>query len=192
MTAAGRRLPVVGAADTSPAPSGVERIAVIGLGAVGGSIAMALRQAWPAALIIGIDTHDVVEAAIRLHAIDVGASDLVIAGGADLVVLAGGAAEAARVLPHLAEAIPRGATVLVLAAPEAVAGAAAAMPGRFAVVAGLPSLALSAPGIRAAAADLFLGRPWPLQRLSGSDDGLVKAAALVRAAGADPGGLPRA
>jgi len=192
VTAAGRRLPVVGAADTSPAPSGVERIAVIGLGAVGGSIAMALRQAWPAALIIGIDTHDVVEAAIRLHAIDVGASDLMIAGGADLVVLAGGAAEAARVLPHLAEAIPRGATVLVLAAPETVASEAAAMPSRFAVVAGLPAVAVSAPGIGAAEANLFLGRPWLLQHLAGPADGLGKAAALVRAAGADPGGTPHA
>ena len=192
VTLGGTRLPVVGAAGAAPAPAGVERIAVVGLGAVGGSLAMALRRAWPGSLVIGIDTHEAVEAAIRLHAIDLGADDLMIASDADLVVLAGGATEAARVLPHLAGAIPRGATVLVLAAPEAVAGAAAAMPGWFAVVAGLPSLALSAPGIRAAAADLFLGRPWPLQRLSGSDDGLVKAAALVRAAGADPGGLPRA
>jgi prephenate dehydrogenase len=190
MTPGGRRLPVVGAADTAPA--GVERIAVVGLGAVGGSIAMALRKAWPAALVIGIDAHDVVEAAIRLHAIDVGASDLVIAGDADLVVLAGGAAESARVLPHLADAIPRGATVLVLAAPETVAGEAAAMPSRFAVVAGLPAVVLSAPGIRAADANLFLGRPWPLQHLAGPADGLVKADALVRAAGADPGGAPHA
>jgi prephenate dehydrogenase len=153
---------------------------------------MALRRAWPAALVIGIDAHDVIEAAIRRQAIDVGASDLVIAGGADCVVLAGGAAEAARVLPHLADAMPSGATVLVLAAPEAVAGAAAAMPSRFAVVAGLPAVAVGAPGIRAADANLFLGRPWPLQHLSGSAEGLVRAAALVRAAGADPGGAPQA
>ena len=192
MTAAGRRLPVAGAADAPPEPAGVERIAVIGLGAVGGSIAMALRKAWPAALIIGVDAHHVVEAAIRRHAIDVGASDLAIAGGADLVVLAGGAAEAARVLPHLAEAIPRGATVLVLAAPAAVASEAAAMPSRFTVVAGLPAAAVSAPGIGAADANLLMGRPWPLQHVAGPADGLVKAAALVRAAGADPVGSPQA
>jgi prephenate dehydrogenase len=190
VTAGVRRLPVLGAAEAAPA--GVERIAVVGLGAVGGSIAMALRRAWPASLVIGIDAHDVVEAAIRLQAIDIGASDLLIAGDADLVVLAGGAAEAARVLPHLSDAIPRGATVLVLAEAAAVAGEAAAMPSRFAVVAGLPAVALRAPGIRAADANLLTGRPWPLQHLAGSADGLVKAAALVRAAGADPGGAPQA
>jgi prephenate dehydrogenase len=192
VTAGGTRLPVVAASDAAPAPAGVERIAVVGLGAVGGSLAMALRRAWPASLVIGIDTHEAVEAAIRLHAIDVGADDLMIAGDADIIVLAGGATEAARVLPHLAGVIPRDATVLVMAAPEDITLEAAAMPHRLAVVAGLPSVEVRSAGIRAADADLFLGRPWPLQRLSGPEDGLPKAAALARAAGADPGGVPRA
>ncbi len=192
MTPGGRRLPVIRAADAAPAPAAAECIAVVGLGAVGGSLAMALRRAWPASLVIGIDTHDAVEAAIRLHAIDLGADDLMIAADADLVVLAGGATEAARVLPHLAGVISREATVLVMAAPEAISLEAAAMPDRFAVVAGLPSVQVRAAGIRAADADLFLGRPWPLQHLSGPEDGLPTAAALARAAGADPGGVPRA
>jgi prephenate dehydrogenase len=192
VTAGGTRLPVVAASDAAPAPAGVERIAVVGLGAVGGSLAMALRRAWPASLVIGIDTHEAVEAAIRLHAIDVGADDLMIAGDADIIVLAGGATEAARVLPHLAGVIPRDATVLVMASPEDITLEAAAMPHRFAVVAGLPSVEVRSAGIRAADAGLFLGRPWPLQRLSGPEGGLPKAAALARAAGADPGGVPRA
>lgn len=192
MTPGGRRLPVIRAAEAAPAPAAVERIAVVGLGAVGGSLAMALRRAWPASLVIGVDTHDAVEAAIRLHAIDLGADDLMIAADAGLVVLAGGAPEAARVLPHLAGVISRDATVLVMAAPETISLEAAAMPDRFAVVAGLPSVQVRAAGIRAADADLFLGRPWPLQRLSGPEDGLRTAAALARAAGADPGGVPRA
>ena len=103
MTAGVRRLPVLGAAEAAPA--GVERIAVVGLGAVGGSIAMALRRAWPASLVIGIDAHDVVEAAIRLQAIDVGASDLLIAGDASAAPRTG------RRLPAAVTARPtRGAT----------------------------------------------------------------------------------
>ena len=184
MTAGGTRLPVIGPEVAAPAAAGPGRIAIVGLGAVGGSLAMALRQAWPASLIIGVDTHDAIEAAIRLHAVDVGADDLMIAGEADMVVLAGGAAEAARASAYLADAIAGAATVLVLATPDSARDAAQALPARFAVVAGVPSLAVKAAGIGGAQAELFTGRPWPLQLLSGPASALAQAAALVRAAGA--------
>ena len=72
------------------------------------------RQVWPAALVIGVDTNDVIETAMRMHAVDVGADDLVVAAEADLVVLAGGADENARAMPYLAEAIAGDAVVLAL------------------------------------------------------------------------------
>lgn len=191
MTPGGRRLPVIGPVPGAP-PAGIERIAVIGLGAVGASLALALRHAWPASLVIGVDTHDVVETAVRLHAIDVGADDLMIAGDADLLLLAGGAEEALRVVPHLSDAVPGNATVVILAPSEALAGALADAPARFGIVAGVPEVTLKAPGIGAADAHLFAGRRWPLRLLAGTDDALAKASALVRAVGAHPGGAPRA
>ena len=59
-----------------------------GLGLIGGSIALAARQIWPAALVIGVDRKDVLERAMVLHAIDVAADDPVVLADADLVILA--------------------------------------------------------------------------------------------------------
>jgi prephenate dehydrogenase len=74
MTGGGLRLPVVPPgrpADPSPA---FERAAIVGLDVVGASLALAIRQAWPAALVIGVDRSDVLDKAMRLHVVDLGAS----------------------------------------------------------------------------------------------------------------------
>jgi prephenate dehydrogenase len=63
-------------------------VGVVGLGLIGGSLALACRQAWPTSLVIGVDRPEVVEEAIARHAIDVAADDLFILSEADLVVLA--------------------------------------------------------------------------------------------------------
>ena len=57
-----------------------EKIGIVGLGLIGGSIALAARQIWPTSLVIGVDNKDVLETAMRLHAIDVAADDLDRAG----------------------------------------------------------------------------------------------------------------
>ena len=48
----------------------------------------AARELWPTALVIGVDNKDVLETAMRLHAIDVAADDLIVLAEADLVILA--------------------------------------------------------------------------------------------------------
>src|SRR5215831_11400622 len=78
----GRRAPAAGEAPI------FEKIGIVGLGLIGGSIAMAARQIWPASLVIAVDNKDVLETAMRLHAIDVAADDLVVLAEADLVILA--------------------------------------------------------------------------------------------------------
>src|SRR3990172_11102221 len=65
-----------------------EKIGIVGLGLIGGSIALAARELWPSSLVIAVDNKDVLETAMRLHAIDVAADDLVVLAEADLVVLA--------------------------------------------------------------------------------------------------------
>jgi len=61
VTGGGTRLPVIGGVlPPAPAP-GFERIAIVGLGTVGASLAAAVRQAWPRSLVIGVDTRDVIE-----------------------------------------------------------------------------------------------------------------------------------
>ena len=186
VTSSGRRLPVLGGAQGSGAAPSFQRIAIVGLGAVGGSLAMALREAWPASLVIGVDTHEAVEAAIRLHAIDVGAADLVVAGDADLVVLAGGLAENLGVLPFLADAIAGEAVVLVMGPAAPIAPAAKALPDRLVVVAGLPAADVRGRGIHAASAALFRDRAWPVEAVSGPPGAVVRVQDLVRAVGGVP------
>src|SRR5918911_1226738 len=65
-----------------------EKIGIVGLGLIGGSIALAARQLWPASLVIAVDHKDVLETAMRLHAIDVAADDPMVLAEADLVILA--------------------------------------------------------------------------------------------------------
>ena len=83
-----RSLPVIqpGVSDASPPP--FARIGIVGLGLIGGSLALACRRRWPQALVIGVDRNDVLEAAVVRHAIDVAADDLDMLAGAELVVLA--------------------------------------------------------------------------------------------------------
>src|ERR1700704_5118796 len=69
-------------------PPVFDKIGIVGLGLIGGSIALAARQIWPSALVIGVDGKDVLETAMRLHAIDVAADDLIVLAEADLVILA--------------------------------------------------------------------------------------------------------
>ena len=190
VTSSGRRLPVLGGAQGSGAAPSFQRIAIIGLGAVGGSLAMALREAWPASLIIGVDTHEAVEAAIRLHAIDVGAADLVVAGDADLVVLAGGLTENLGVLPFLADAIAGEAVVLVMGSAAPIAPAAQSLPDRLAIVAGLPAADVRGRGIHAASAALFRDRAWPVEAVSGPPGAVVRVQELVRAVGGVPTAAP--
>src|SRR3954454_8567403 len=86
-----RELPIIqlgrpGTAST--APPIFDKIGIVGLGLIGGSIALAARQLWPKALVIGVDNKDVLETAMRMHAIDVAADDLIVLAEADLVILA--------------------------------------------------------------------------------------------------------
>ena len=65
-----------------------EKIGIVGLGLIGGSIALASRQLWPSSLVIAVDNKDVLETAMRLHAIDVAADDMIVLAEADVVILA--------------------------------------------------------------------------------------------------------
>src|SRR5262245_2072078 len=98
-----RQLPVIDRerrADEAPV---FERIAIVGLGLIGGSLAQAIRQRWSRGLIIAIDRKDVLESAMRAHTADVAGDDLVMAQDADLIVLAAPVQQNVRTLMQLAE-----------------------------------------------------------------------------------------
>src|SRR5437867_9862008 len=70
------------------APPLFDKIGIVGLGLIGGSIALRAREVWPLALVIAVDQKGVLETAMRLHAIDVAADDMVLLAVPDLLVLA--------------------------------------------------------------------------------------------------------
>src|SRR6188768_541802 len=80
-----------------------QRVGIVGLGLIGGSIALAARQIWPAGLVIGVDRKDVLERAMVLHAIDVAADDAVVLAEADLVILAAPIQQNLEILRELGE-----------------------------------------------------------------------------------------
>src|SRR3989440_12484566 len=83
-----------------------EKIGIVGLGLIGGSIALAARELWPTSLVVGVDTKDVLETAMRLHAIDVAADDMVVLAEVDLVVLAPPVRQNIERLARLHHAVP--------------------------------------------------------------------------------------
>src|SRR5438552_5448961 len=81
-------LPVIQPRDARQGqPAVFDRVGIVGLGLIGGSIALRARELWPSALVIAVDNKDVLEIAMRLHAVDVAADDPVVLAEADLVVL---------------------------------------------------------------------------------------------------------
>jgi prephenate dehydrogenase len=70
MTDDSRQLPVIQPGKSPGLPPIFHKIGVVGLGLIGGSIALAARALWPTALVIGVDRKDVLEKAMVLHAID--------------------------------------------------------------------------------------------------------------------------
>jgi prephenate dehydrogenase len=187
MTGGSRPLPVAGL-DRLPESAPVfQRVAIVGLGFVGGSLAMGIRQAWRSSLVIGVDHNAALEMAMRLHAVDVGADDLVIAREADLVVLAGPPDDNLRVMPHLADAISGDAAVLAIGgASRDVSAAGAVLPGRMPLAGARPLLESPASGLASARPDAFRGCTWlvwPAAATGGTVDRLL---GLLRAIGGEP------
>lgn len=194
-----RFLPVLSNADAGaaalPTPPVFERIAIVGVGAVGGSIALAARRAWPSALVIGLDRHEVLERAMIAHAVDVASTDPMIISEADLVVLATPVEEIVRLIPALPSQLGGEAIVTDVASVKGpVAAAAAALPARLAFVGGHPLAGVEA-GFAHARPDLFAGRPWLLAPPGG--EGVATApferlSSFVAGLGAVPVAVPSA
>jgi prephenate dehydrogenase len=140
-----------------------EKIGIVGLGLIGGSIALAARQLWPSALVIAVDNKDVLETAMRLHAIDVAADDLIVLAEADLVILAAPIRQNVAILSELEDSVRTSAIVTdVGSTKREIAAAARQLPDRLTFVGGHPLAGAARGGLDHARPDLFQGRPWIL------------------------------
>ena len=185
-----RELPVIqpGAARQSAQPPIFSKIGIVGLGLIGGSIALRARELWPSALVIGVDNKDVLETAMRLHAIDVAADDLVVLAEADIVILAAPVKQNIELLAELDANVRQPAVVTDTGSTKRhIMAAAAALPARFTFVGGHPLAGAARGGLEHARPDLFVGRPWLLTPGGdASGPAVAKLTDFVRALGAEP------
>lgn len=139
------------------------RVAIVGLGAIGGSIGLAIRRAWPDVHRIGVDRIDVVEEALRRGAIDNWRVTVSALDDVDLIVLAtpvlqivedlrqiGGFQRAAGISPVVTDVGSTKRRIVDVAAKAGV--------GTF--VGGHPMAGGTGAGLAHARADLFDGCRW--------------------------------
>jgi prephenate dehydrogenase len=178
-----KTLPVVRPSAPESTPI-YPRVAIVGVGLIGASIASAVRRRWPSSLVIGVDRKDIIERAMVVHIIDVGADDLGMVSDADLVVLAAPITVNEQLLEHeLPPLISRQATITDVGSTKRTMGAAARnLPGNLMFVGGHPIAGAAAGGLEHARDDLFEGRPWILCPASNQD--VAQLRAFVTALGA--------
>ena len=161
MTDTRRSLPVIQPGPKASEPPVFEKVAIVGLGLIGGSLALAVRETWPGGLVIGVDDKPVLERAMLRHAIDVAADDPVVMAEADLVVLAAPVRTNLALLAELEEHLPGAAVVTDVGSTKRdVVEAARVLPARLTFIGGHPLGGAPRSGIDHARPDLFRDRPW--------------------------------
>jgi prephenate dehydrogenase len=184
----GKQLPVLQPGRNPGQPPIFQRIGIVGLGLIGGSIALAARQTWPAGLVIGVDRKDVLERAMILHAIDVAADDPIVLAEADLVILAAPIQQNLELLRELEDNVSGAAVVTDTGSTKRqMVEAAKSLPDRLTFFGGHPLGGAARGGIEHARPDLFAGRPWLFTPSPGHDvQALDKLMSFVSGLGAIP------
>lgn len=171
----------------APGPHGSPAtIAVVGLGLIGGSAAMRIRQVWPGARLFGVDDTAVLDEAARRGLIDERISTLAELPACDVVLLAAPVPVLRSMLADWPDAVAHSLITDTGSTKRQIMSAAARVP-RF--VGGHPVAGHAAGGLAHAAATLFDGRPWvivPSQTGADAAGNARTLAALVTALGATP------
>ena len=187
-----RTLPVIQRDELISAPPVFEKVAVVGLGLIGGSIALACKEAWPKCLIIAVDNKMVLEQAMVRHAIDIAADDLVVIAEADAVVLASPVRQNVALLSEIADHIKGAAIVTdVSSTKREIVVASQNLPDRLTFVGGHPLGGAPRGGFQLARAVLFRDRPWlltPVDEKTGA--AVVKLQEFAVGLGAVPHVMP--
>jgi prephenate dehydrogenase len=168
-----------------------EKIAIVGLGLIGGSIALGVRERWPSVRVVGVDRHAVVAHAFGSGAIDRGAGDTSAIADADLVILAAPVRQNVVLLAEMAQRMPSSAVITDVGGTKRdIVRAARALPLAAAFVGGHPIGGAERGGFGFARLDLFKGRPWiftPLQTTAAPV--IDRLFAFVKGLGARPSTL---
>src|SRR5688500_6838642 len=136
-------------------------IAIVGLGLIGGSIALAVREQWPGVRITGIDRRAVLAHALGSGATYRGSERTDGLGEPDLIVLAAPARQNLLILSEIAQRLPATTVVTDVGGTKRdIADAARRLPLAGSFVGGHPIGGAERGGFGFARPDLFKGRPW--------------------------------
>jgi len=150
-------------------------IAIAGLGLIGGSIALGVRERWPSTRIVGIDHASVLAHAMGGGAIDRAAASIAEIGAPDLVVLAAPVTQNIELLRQLGEHVAARPTTASLVVTDVggtkrdIVDAARSLPAGVCFVGGHPIGGAERGGFGFARPDLFTGRPWIFTPDAGTD-----------------------
>jgi prephenate dehydrogenase len=167
------------------------RIAIIGLGLIGGSIGLALRKADAGFEVVGFARRpEVASRAFELGAVDRTEVSLLSAvKGADLVIISTPAMAMNGILAEMGVGLRQGSIVTDTASTKArvLDWAEQALPPSVSFIGGHPMAGKETSGIEAADGDLFRGCNYLLIAGSGaSEEARDRVAAMVRQIGANP------
>ncbi len=169
------------------------RLLVVGLGLIGGSVAVAARESCRFSAVRGFDRdRDTASLAERLGLVDATGSDLgEELGRADLVVLAVPVQEIVKLVSQVGRRVAPGAVVTDVGSTKRhIVSAMGKLPEGVRAVGGHPMAGSTYSGPRAARGDLVHNREWAVVSTSRSDDvALERVEALVEAVGARPVGI---
>jgi prephenate dehydrogenase len=139
-----------------------QRVAIVGLGLIGGSMGLALRQRHAAQEVVGSDLgRGVIDQARKIGAIDHGYTSLAdTVRGADLIILATPVGAIRTLLQNLASMASPGAIITDVASTKSqvVSWAEEFLPDTISFVGGHPMAGKEVSGVEAADPDLFKKR----------------------------------
>jgi len=169
-------------------------IAIVGLGLIGGSIALGVRERWPESRVFGVDSEPVIAHALGAGAIERGFDNIAAVPQASLVVLAAPVRQNIELLQELSRvgrvlSEPANRTLITDVGGtkrEIVSAARALSPGTT-FVGGHPLGGGERGGFAFARPDLFAGRPW-IFTPDGDDSGdaIERLSRFVTGLGAKP------
>jgi len=169
-------------------PAPFESVAIAGLGLIGGSIALGIRERWPGCRISGIDRPSVLSHARSSNAIDRMAASLAEAADAELIILAAPVGQNRQLLEEAArQAGPRTVITDVGGTKRDIVAVARTLPRPAVFVGGHPIGGAERGGFGFARPNLFVGRPWIFTPDDDADRSTVERLfAFARGLGAEP------
>jgi prephenate dehydrogenase len=168
-----------GRADAAPA-----RLGIVGLGLIGGSIAAAVRAAWPDTARVGVDHDGTVRTAAGAGLVDEVRDDIADLADCDLIVLAVPVPAILDLLSRLRGGLGSAVVTDVGSTKRQIVEAGRAVP-RF--VGGHPIAGAERGGLERARPDLFAGRTWAVTVAPDTDpDAATRVERFAAGLGATP------